>query len=247
MQILLASAKIMTGTCERALPCISYPAFQSQAYDLAIQLSRYTAEELQHVLKVDRRIAELNRMRFHSFFDESLRQSAVFRYDGMVFQKLAPETWTDDELVYANSHLFVASFMYGLLRPLDRINSYRLEGNVVLPGNGYRSMFDYWKPLLTDWFIATVKADDGVFVNLASNEFRHLFDWKRVTRELTVVTPEFKVMKEGRLKTIVIYAKMCRGAMAKWMIRNRVTDVSSLEKFEYEGFCHEQNMSFVLR
>ncbi|NPD82633.1 YaaA family protein [Prevotella sp. PINT] len=238
MQILLACAKIMTGQVPRHLPLTTEPQFQQEANDNALRMARFSREELQEVLNVNKEIATENFLRFQSFFDETARLPAVFSYDGMVFQKLAPENFSYDELQYANEHLLIGSFLYGLLRPLDLVNRYRLEGNVVLPGIGM-TMFDYWKPRLTDWFIEKVKADDGMLVNLASDEFRGLFDWRRVKKELTIVTPQFKVEKAGRLKTIVIYTKMCRGAMAKWILQNRITSPEALKAFEYEGFRYD--------
>ena len=97
-------------------------------------------------------------------------------------------------------------------------------------------MFDFWKPILTDWFIQKIKADDGILVNLASDEMRNLFDWKRVKKEVTIVTPQFRIEKNGKLKTIVIYTKMCRGAMARYILKERITDIDLLKGFEYEGF-----------
>ncbi|TGX81319.1 YaaA family protein [Palleniella muris] len=238
MQILLACAKIMTGQVPRHLPLTTEPQFQREANDNALRMARFSREELREVLGVNKEIATENFLRFQSFFDETTRQPAVFSYDGMVFQKLVPETFSDAELQYANGHLFIGSFLYGLLRPLDLVNRYRMEGNVVLPGNEM-TMFDYWKPRLTDWFIEKVKADDGILVNLASDEFRGLFDWRRVKKELEIVTPQFKVEKAGRLKTIVIYTKMCRGAMTKWILQNRITSTDALKAFEYEGFRYD--------
>ncbi|MCF0199066.1 MAG: YaaA family protein [Bacteroidaceae bacterium] len=235
MQILIACAKIMTGKAPGVFPNATEPFFQQQANDHALQLATYSADELQQMLRVNRALAAENYQRYQSFFIRDTRQPAVFSYDGMVFQKLAPETLTDDELLHANQHLFIGSFLYGLLRPLDLVNPYRLEGDVELPLHGI-SMFDYWKPVLTDWFIRRVKADDGVLVNLASEEFKNLFDWKRVQKELTVVTPQFKVAQGGRLKTIVIYTKMCRGTMTRWILQHKITDIDALRNFTYEGY-----------
>ena len=237
MQILISSAKIMTGYAPREIPLTTEPAFQRQANENAAQMVAYSPEELMVMLHVNRNIAVENWRRYQSFHDGGIRQAAVFSYDGMVFQRLAPETFTDEELRYANRHLLISSFLYGLLRPLDLINRYRLEGNVVLSRHGGKSMFDHWKPVLTDWFIDKIKSDDGILVNLASGEMRNLFDWRRVKREVKIVTPEFKVEKDGRLKTIVIYTKMCRGAMARYILTNKLTDVDELKGFVYEGFC----------
>ena len=235
MQILLACAKIMTGIAPERLPIATEPTFLAQANAHVRQLLQYSVEELQGMLNINRDIATENHHRFQHFFDKKGVVPAVFAYDGMVFQKLAPETFSDADLLYANDHLLIGSFLYGLLRPLDMVHRYRMEGGVELPENGV-TMFDYWKPILTDWFIRKIKADDGILVNLASNEFKDLFDWKRVKKEVTVITPQFKVDKGGKLSTIVIYTKMCRGAMARWILQNRITDIEELKLFAYEGY-----------
>ena len=236
MQILIGCAKIMTGCAPSDISFATKPTFQSQANDNAMQMLNYSVEELCEMLHINRDMALENWKRFRSFHDNSIRQPAAFCYDGMVYQRLAPETLSDSELRYANDHLMISSFLYGILRPLDIINKYRLEGNVILPNNNSKSMFDFWKPILTDWFINKIKADDGILIYLASDEMRNLFDWKRVKSEVKVITPTFKVDKNGKLKTIVIYTKMCRGAMARYIIKNRITNIDELKSFEYEGF-----------
>lgn len=235
----------MTGVEPRRLPLYTEPVFKKQAQKNALQLAGYSVHELQDMLRCNHDIALENWQRYQLFFDESTRKAAVFAYDGMVFQKLAPETFTEEELRYANKHLNIGSFLYGLLRPLDLVNIYRLEGEVELPENG-KNMFDYWKPILTDYFIEKVKTDDGILVNLASNEFKNIFDWKRIKKKLTIVTPEFKVMKGGKPKTIVIYTKMCRGAMTRWILRNRFTDIEALKTFEYEGFAYDNDWTYIM-
>ena len=236
MQILIGCAKIMTGCAPSDISFATEPTFQSQANDNAMQKLNYSVEELCEMLHINRDMALENWKRFRSFHDNSIRQPAAFCYDGMVYQRLAPETLSDSELRYANDHLMISFFLYGILRPLDIINKYRLEGNVILPNNNSKSMFDFWKPILTDWFINKIKADDGILIYLASDEMRNLFDWKRVKSEVKVITPTFKVDKNGKLKTIVIYTKMCRGAMARYIIKNRITNIDELKSFEYEGF-----------
>ena len=237
----------MTGDVPAGMPVGAEPAFQNIADGLAMHLAGYSPDELQALLRVNRNISQENWLRYQNYADRSTRVPAVFAYDGMVFRKFSPESMSEAELKYADQHLFIGSFLYGLLRPLDMINPYRLEGGVELPCTGQRPLFDYWKPILTDWFISSVKADDGVLVNLASNEFKDIFDWKKVMREVTVVTPEFKVEKDGRLRTVVIYAKMCRGAMARWIVQNRVADTARLREFTYDGFHYESDWTFALR
>lgn len=240
MQILLACAKTMTGHAAHGSSAATEPAFQQQATHNAMQLAAYSVAELQRLLRTNGNIALENWHRYQTFFNAGSRVPAVFAYDGIAFQRLAPETLTEDELQYANAHLLIGSFLYGLLRPLDLISRYRLEGNVALPGNGGKDMFRFWQPILTDWFIQRIREDGGILVNLASAEFKRIVDWKRVIREVRVVTPDFRVMKDGRAKTVVVYAKMCRGAMARWILGNRPAAPEELKRFCYEGFEYNE-------
>ena len=246
MQILIGCAKTMTGLVPRLIAGGTEPAFQRNADGIALRLARYSADELQAMLHCSAAIAKENWFRFRRLVDPSTRRPAVFSYDGMVYKKIDPESMDDADLKYANEHLLISSFLYGLLRPLDLINQYRLEGKVELPGFG-GTLFDYWKPILTDWLIDKVKADDGVLVDLASNEFKDLFDWKKVKSSVKIISPQFRVEKAGKLKTVVVYAKMCRGAMTRWILMNRISDPEQLRQWEYEGFRWDGDWNFNLK
>ena len=107
-------------------------------------------------------------------------------------------------------------------------------------------MFEYWRPLLTDTLIDAVKASGGTLVNLASAEMKGMFDWKRVVKETKVVTPVFKILKDGKERTVTIYAKMCRGEMAKYILANRIEDPAELAGFDFEGFrLHDSDFTFL--
>lgn len=251
MIIYIACAKIMTGSLPAGISLTTAPHFQDEANRIALLMAGCDVVELKNRLHVNTAIARENWERFQSFFDETKKAiPAAFAYDGMVFKKLAPETFSADELPYLNEHLLIASFLYGLLRPLDLIKPYRLEGNVMLSELGGLNLFEHWKPLLTDYFIERIKADDGILVNLASEEMKSLLDWNRVKKEVEIITPDFHVMKDGKLKTIVIYTKMCRGAMTRFILKNRITSPEELKLFEYEGFTLDESkeeFQFVLK
>lgn len=246
MQILIGCSKTMTQAARPRGLSFSTPAFRHIANELALQMTSYTPAELQQMLKVNPSIARDTWRRYHDFHDPATLRPALWAYDGMVFKKIAPAAMTPGEIAYADSHIFIASFLYGLLRPLDLINPYRLEGNVSLPATGHNTISSYWRPLLTDTLIKAVNDDDGILVNLASNEFTGIFDWKRVMEETTVVTPQFKIDKGGRLTTIVIYAKMCRGAMTRWIVQHRPGEPEALRTFEYDGFRWTREWNYIL-
>lgn len=244
MLVFISCAKTMAARSAVAVPQVTVPRFQAEAVKHALELARYSTEELGRLLRVNAKIAAENRLRFHDFCSEDLRpMPALCAYTGAVFKRIAPKDFSADDFRYAQAHLRISSFLYGLLRPLDGIKPYRLEGDARLPEQGGASMFDYWKPLLTDCFIADIREQGGVLVNLASAEMKDLFDWKRVEREVHVVTPEFQVQKGDRLKTVVIYAKMCRGEMTRFILKNRIERPEELSGFAWEGFTLDESRS----
>lgn len=245
MQLLIACAKTM-ATPPPPTPPGHAPAFLDYAAKIAADMAQYTPEQLQQILRVNHTIATENYRRYKHWGDPDTLRPAVMSYDGIVFQRLDARSLSPDTLRYADAHLFIGSFLYGLLRPLDLINPYRLEGDVTLPVTGFKTLFDYWKPILTDYLIDTIKSDDGILVNLASAEFKRLFDWRRVTKEVTVLTPEFRVVKDGREKMVTVYAKICRGAMTRYILETRPTTPEDLTRFTYEGFLHTDTLRFVL-
>ena len=227
----------MAESTSLPIPRTTSPLYGAQAGELAGQLATLSTEELAKILRVNHRIAATNRLRYSRFHDDAERAlPALAAYTGIVFKRIAPADFTAGDFEYAQAHLNITSFLYGLLRPLDAIRTYRLEGDAVLPGRGDETMFSYWQSRLTDDLLGRIHADDGILVNLASGEMKRLFDWKRVCREARVITPEFRIREGDRLKTVVVYTKMCRGEMTRHILKNRIADPATLRSFEWEGF-----------
>lgn len=243
MQILLSCAKDMTDTAAVAHLDVTQPLFQREAEQTAVQLTRYSADELAEMLHVNPQLAALNKLRYAHFLDPSPTLRAGWAYHGIAFKKLDATTMTAEQLLYAERHLWITSFLYGLLRPLNGIKNYRLEGNVRLPEYDDQTMFDFWKPRLTDVLIQSVLDDDDILLNLASGEMKNLFDWKRIRKAVRIIEPAFKVRKGDKLRTIVVYAKMCRGAMARHVIVQQAHNLDALKAFEYEGFAYDEQES----
>lgn len=206
------------------------PHFDKEAQICANKLATMSLFELKETLHVNDEIAKENLIRYKYFADQENRITpAILAYQGVVYQHIGAASMSQDQLNYADKHLLITSFLYGLLRPLDGIKPYRLEGNTVIDK---QSRFNYWKPILTDYLINEVKKDDGVLINLASNEMKKLFDWKKISKELDIVTPEFKTMKNGKMKSIVIHTKMSRGDMTKFILNNQINNKEDLSLFE---------------
>ena len=244
MLVLLSCAKTMSDVSKVKVPLTTVPRFQKEASEIALQMSQFAVGDLERLLRVNAKIAVENYKRYQAFHAEDTSElPALLAYTGIVFKRLNAKDFTEEDWKYAQQHLFITSFLYGLLRPLDLIKNYRLEGDVRMPEHGDITMFEYWRPLLTEYFITEIKKQGNLLINLASAEMKDLFQWKEVTRAVEVVTPEFMVYKNGKPTTVVIYAKMCRGEMTRFILKNRIEDIESLKSFEWEGFTFDEALS----
>lgn len=245
MLTFISCAKTMTAKTKVVTEVpTSVPAFSEQAGQHALELGSLSTEELGKCLHINPKLAAENTLRYHDFFSDSNRPlPAILSYTGMVFKRINAADFTTADFIYAQEHLLISSFLYGLLRPMDLIKNYRLEGNVKLGSGGGETMFNYWKPLLTDFFIHAIKQQGGILINLASEEMKSLFDWKKVCSEVRVVTPEFYTLKNGKLAAVTVYAKMCRGEMTRYLIKNQLDHPDSLKAFEWEGFVFDESRS----
>ena len=243
MQILLASAKIMNDKL-KSVPNIihSSPRFQNEAESLARDMAQYSEETIAEILNCSHQIAAQNKLRFMRFFDDSTKLIAILAYHGQAYKHLKADTLSLDDLNYSQGKLWITSFLYGLLRPLDAILPYRMEGNVELPSGEGQNMFGFWKSRLTDVLIDAVKADDGTLIHLATEEYQHLFEWQRVRKEVHIIQPLFYVRKGCNLKIQSVWAKTCRGAMTRFIIENRINTPEDLCAFSYEGFTYEPKL-----
>ncbi|WP_075558241.1 peroxide stress protein YaaA [Parabacteroides timonensis] len=244
MLIILTSAKTMTGTSKIKAPVGTTPRFTQEAMEIALNMAQFSADELKKILKLNPKLALENYNRFQEFHSEENHSlQAILAYTGVVFKNLAPKDFTPDDFRYMNDHLRIASICYGLLRPLDLIKTYRMEYEVKLPELGEGNMYNYWRPRQTQTLIDDVKANDNILINLASQEIQGAYNWKEVEKAVRIITPEFKVWKDGKAQTIVIYTKMARGQMTRYILKNRITDPEELKQFSWEGFTYDESMS----
>ena len=234
MQILLANAKIRYEKAEKKP--LSTPLFQSVADTLAAEMARMDVEELARQLDCSTKIAAENWKRYHDFAAAE-KMPAILAYNGQAYKYLRADSLSDESLEYAQRHLWITCFLYGLLRPMDGIVPYRMEHCVTLEATGDKPVNQFWKDKLTDVLIDSVKADDGVLLHLSTAEYEHLFDWKRVCKEVKVIQPLFYVrQKDGRLKMQAVWAKACRGAMVRFVLTHQIAHPEELAAFSYEGF-----------
>lgn len=234
MQILLANAKIMYDRADREP--LSTPLFQSVADRLAAEMAQMDVDELARQLDCSRKLAAENWKRYQEFSCADT-MPAMLAYNGQAYKHLKANTLSSDAMEFAQEHVWITCFLYGLLRPMDAIVPYRMEHCVTLEATHDKPVSQFWKDKLTDVLIESVKADDGILLHLSTEEYEHLFDWRRVTEEVKVVHPLFYVRQaNGSLKMQAVWAKSCRGAMVRFILQNRITNPEELRAFSYEGF-----------
>ena len=239
MQIILASAKNMNAKTAVKVPIETQPVYEATAERFALEMSSWPVETLAEAFHCSMSIALENRLRFQSFFNDDEKMPALLAYNGHAYKYLQASSFSEADFRFAQSHLFITSFLYGLLRPSDKIHPYRMEAKVHLHAAEDQNMFAFWRSRLTDALIEAVKKDDGVLIHLATEEYEHLFDWKRVCRKVKVVQPLFYVEKGDSMKVVSVYAKRCRGAMTRCIIQNKWHQPDELLAFNEAGFSYQ--------
>ena len=240
MQILLAEAKTMRRSVSDVAP--TFGAFLDVAEKMAAEMAQMTVEDIAHAFRCSRVIA-LRVSEAYRQFGVAQPSPALLSYDGHAYKHLRADSLGADAMAFARQHLWITSFLYGLLRPQDAVVPYRMEAGLHLDIAGDESLARFWQPRLTPFLIESVQADDGVLVHLSTAEFTHLFNWSQVCREVNVIEPHFCVRKNGMLRVQAVWAKACRGAMVRYILEHRLSDPSALTAFSYEGFRYHADAS----
>lgn len=244
MLTLLSPAKTMTGISNTKAPIATSPIFHAEANEIALNMAQFSKEELEKKLKLSPKLAIESYNRYQAFHSpELVPLQSILAYTGVVFKHIDPTDFTTDDFLFAQDHVRFVSICYGLLRPLDGIKPYRMEYDIRLPELGTGNMYAYWREIQTDRLINQVKKAGGILLNLASMDVQPAFDWKKVEESVRVITPDFKVMKNGKAKTVVIYAKMARGKMTRHIIKNRINNPEELKNFSWEGYLYTEEAS----
>lgn len=218
----------------------TFPAFQKDANVLADVARELSVSDLRNMMKISEDLATLNRERFQAFTAKSGKRNskqAAFAFAGDTYQGLLAEELSREDLEYAQDNLRILSGLYGVLRPLDRIQPYRLEMGRKLKTDNGTTLYNYWGDRIG---AALDKAANGVIVNLASNEYFKAAGKNMASR---VIVPAFKEEREDGLKMIGFFAKKARGAMARFIIQNRIQDVEGLKSFDTDGYKFRADLS----
>ena len=217
------------------------PQFRAEADELAGVAQGLSVDALQKLMKISENLAKLNRDRF-SEFGAMAEKPAALAFAGDTYQGLEAASLEPDEMAWAQDHFRILSGLYGLLRPLDAIEPYRLEMGSRLSTAKGKTLYDYWGAKISHALNDQAQAIGAeVLVNCASQEYFGAVDTNALN--LRVVTPVFMEDKPGGPKIVSFYAKRARGAMARYIIQRRLTDPDALTEFDTGGYRHNADMS----
>lgn len=245
MLILISPAKTLDMESPANVPELTQPRFMEESEKLVATLRRYRPAELGELMNISDNLAKLNAERFKAWqppFDLHNARPAIQAFRGDVYVGLDADTLSQKELSFAQEHLRILSGLYGVLRPLDLIQAYRLEMGTALKTRRGKSLYEFWGERLTDLLNQELEcASSPVVVNLASNEYFKSIKARQLSA--TMVSPVFKDEKNGNYKIISFFAKKARGAMARHLITSEARDEASVHEFTELGYRYEPALS----
>ena len=220
-------------------------SFLDDSMELIEELRELSEKDISKLMKLSDALSELNYNRFHDFslpFDLENAKQALYAFRGDVYTGLDADTLTKKELKFAQKHLRILSGLYGILKPLDLMQAYRLEMGTKFKNTRGKDLYEFWGMKLTDELNATLKKQKtDVLLNLASNEYFKSVKKKEINAE--IINPVFKDEKNGQYKIISFYAKKARGLMVRYVLDNQITDVEDIKGFDYEDYSYNKAMS----
>lgn len=243
MKILISPAKSLD--LETPIPVTNHSElmFESAVKEVQQQLKSFKASELKSKMKISDKIAALNWERNQQFtwpMTEGESRQAVFAFNGDVYKGLDAYSLKEEEIESMQEMLLILSGLYGMLKPLDLIQAYRLEMGTSMKVANATSLAAYWQPVLTQKLNELLEKDETL-VNLASKEYSAAVDFKAI--ENKVVHPEFKDFKNGSLKTISFFAKKARGMMSRYLIEKNAKNMEDILGFSEEGYAYSEEYS----
>lgn len=238
MLTLLSPAKTLDFDTPPTTTTATQADFLEHSAELVDVLKPYSPDEVGALMKLSPALSELNVQRYHDWclpFTADNAKAAMLAFKGDVYTGLEAESFNQKELKFAQQHLRILSGLYGLLRPLDLIQPYRLEMGTKLANPRGKNLYEFWGTIITDALNNELeKHNSQSIVNLASNEYFKSVKVKQLQGEL--ITPVFKDEKNGQYKIISFYAKKARGMMAAYIVNHQIDQADDIKKFDSAGY-----------
>ena len=245
MIAIISPAKTQDFTNQGFIDEYSEPAFLKESEKLIKELRKKSAPKISKLMDVSSNIAELNYERYQNFktpFTPENSKQALLAFKGDVYTDIDVENFSKKEFNFAQDHLRILSGLYGILKPLDLIQPYRLEMKIKLRNSRGKNLYEFWGNRITDKInVDLEKTKNSYLINLASNEYFKAIDTKKIKAE--IITPVFKDNKNGEYKILAFYAKRARGMMANFIIKNKLQSVEKLKTFQEAGYEYSERLS----
>jgi uncharacterized protein len=243
MKLLVSPAKSLNFEKELPTTQFSEAIFLKESKKVHSVLKKIKPSELSSLMDISDKLADLNWQRNQAwklpFVPENARP-AVYAFDGDVYTGLDVYSLSQEKVAVLQNKLRILSGLYGLLKPLDLMQAYRLEMGTKLPISESKNLYDFWKPKIAKALNKELDKNE-LLVNLASNEYFSAVDVKAL--KVPIITPEFKDYKDGKLKIISFFAKKARGLMVRYIIDTNAETIDDLKGFDYEGYRFDANLS----
>lgn len=243
-KIVISPAKSMDFETPLDYKKSTSPIFLDQADKIMSVLKKKSPKKLVDLMSISDKLAELNWARNQEWSVENTSQNsrqAIFAFTGDVYIGLNVNCLTQNQLEVLQDKLRILSGLYGILKPLDLIQPYRLEMGSQLKIGSKKDLYQLWKKQLTEAINEELSEDDYL-INLASNEYFKSID-KKLLKVKNIITPEFKDYKNGELKMIGFFAKKARGMMVRYIVQNNIETIEGLKGFNYEGYAFDNSIS----
>lgn len=245
MLMLLSPAKAMNFDEVPDAPKATKPALTKDIAEIATVAKKLKRGDIKKLMGVSDSLADLNYERFQAFKTSGRlngAKQAALTFAGDVYRGLDANTLKPDDLEFAQDHLRILSGLYGLLRPLDAIQPYRLEMGSRLKNPRGANLHAFWGPVIAEQLDKAVKThDDPTIACLASNEYAKSVDRKVLKSPFIMFN--FKEVKDGKARAMMLYVKQARGMMARWALENRIEKAEDLKKFSVGGYTFSKSLS----
>jgi len=243
MKVLLSPAKSLDFKSQLPTDKNTYLCFEKEAEYLNSILKRKSPKDLSDLMGISSKIADLNYERNNDWslpFTKKNSRQAVYAFSGDVYRGLDAYSIDNSKLDFMQSSVRIISGLYGLIKPLDLIQPYRLEMGTKLFFDNNKNLYDYWRVKITNQLNSELSENEPV-LNLASNEYFKAVDSKVLKSDIYSVN--FKQLKDDKYKTIAIFSKKARGMMTRYIIENNISDINALKSFNYDGYVYHKDLS----
>jgi cytoplasmic iron level regulating protein YaaA (DUF328/UPF0246 family) len=243
MKIVISPAKSLDFESDLPTQKFTDAAFLEEAEQINAKLKKQSPKKLGELMKISEKLSKLNWQRNQDWklpFTSENARPAVYAFNGDVYTGLDAYSLKENQLESLQDSLRILSGLYGILKPLDLMQPYRLEMGTKFPVGKAKNLPGFWKKKITQQLNDELQ-DDELFVNLASNEYFAAVDVKKLNAE--VITPIFKDWKNDKLKVISFFAKKARGSMVRYIIDTNAKTIEDLKGFNYEGYAFSEEHS----